>query len=118
MTLAIPEAIIHRRAYRAFTESLRVEHGKHLSDWEKLVEEWEKDKTKPCPYNVPRKGDFRSHPACVILTQSPEISFAEVRKELSVSDHANLEKGDFTLSLNEVTPSGFVVAGLGLEERQ
>lgn len=59
MTLAIPDAIIHRRAYRAFTESLQVEHGKRLKEWVQMVEDWERDKSKPCPYDIPRKGKSR-----------------------------------------------------------
>lgn len=63
LALAIPEAIIHRRAYRAFSDSLQVEHATSLKQWVKLVEEWEADKRKPCPYDLPRKGMF--------LKQSP-----------------------------------------------
>lgn len=47
-----------------------------------------------------------------------EISFADVRRDLSVEDHNKLEQGDTTLSLSETTPSSFVVTGLNLEERQ
>lgn len=62
LTLAIPEAILHRRAYEAFTESLRVEHAQQLGVWVKLVEDWERDKSKPCPFDLPRKGQFSSLP--------------------------------------------------------
>lgn len=52
MALAIPQAILHRRAFHAFTEGLKSEHADQLVDWEKMVREWTVDHTKPNPYEV------------------------------------------------------------------
>ena len=56
LLLAIPEAIIHHRAFTAFTESLQVEHGEQLAEWEAQVLGWEADRTLPCPYEVPEES--------------------------------------------------------------
>lgn len=53
MILAIPQAVIHHRALCAFSESLRQEFQSHLSMWERDVLLWERDKSQPCPYDVP-----------------------------------------------------------------
>jgi len=53
MTDAIPEAIIHHRAFSAFTESLRLEHVAQLDQWEDEVKKWEHDHSEYCPYDLP-----------------------------------------------------------------
>jgi hypothetical protein len=53
LLLAILEAIIHHRAFTAFTESLQAEHGEQLFNWEEQVQSWEADRTLPCPYEIP-----------------------------------------------------------------
>lgn len=58
MALAIPQAILHRRAFHAFTEGLRSEHAEQLVDWEKMVREWTVDHTKANPYEVAEDCTF------------------------------------------------------------
>lgn len=53
MTLAIPQAVIHHRAFLAFTESLQVEHASNMAEWELSVEQWEQDHSLSCPYDIP-----------------------------------------------------------------
>lgn len=52
LSLAIPEAIVHHRAFSAFTESLQAEHAEQLVEWEGQVQSWEADRTLPCPYEI------------------------------------------------------------------
>jgi hypothetical protein len=56
LLLAIPEAIIHHRAFTAFTESLQIEHGEQLLNWEAQVLNWEADRSLPCPYDIPEES--------------------------------------------------------------
>ena len=56
LLLAIPEAIIHHRAFTAFTESLQAEHGEQLLNWEEQIQGWEADHTLPCPYKIPEES--------------------------------------------------------------
>jgi hypothetical protein len=53
MSIAIPKAIIHHRAFMAFTDGLKVEHEAELVQWEQQIREWEQDHSKPCPYDLP-----------------------------------------------------------------
>lgn len=53
MALAIPQAILHRRAFSALTEGLREEHANQLVDWERMVREWTVDHSQPNPYEIP-----------------------------------------------------------------
>ena len=57
LTLAMPEAILHHRAFCAFTEGLREEHGDELIEWERQVQEWESDNSQPCPYDLPEESE-------------------------------------------------------------
>lgn len=43
MVLAIPQAMVHSRAFHAFTNGLRGEHETELHDWDTLIREWERD---------------------------------------------------------------------------
>jgi hypothetical protein len=50
LSLAIPQAVLHSRAFHALTEGLRVGHEEELQEWERMVQEWDQDQEKPCPY--------------------------------------------------------------------
>jgi hypothetical protein len=43
MVLAIPQAMIHSRAFHAFTDGLKAEHEGELRDWEATIHTWEHD---------------------------------------------------------------------------
>lgn len=60
LLLAIPEAIIHHRAFTAFTESLQAENAEELVKWEAQVKSWEADQTLPCPYEIPEESKSSS----------------------------------------------------------
>jgi hypothetical protein len=47
-----------------------------------------------------------------------EITFAEVRRQLSQEEHERVEKEGTTVDLEDASPSTFVVAALELEEVQ
>jgi hypothetical protein len=67
LLLAIPEAIIHHRAFTAFTESLQAEHAEQLVQWEQQVQSWEADRTLPCPYDIPEESMLAT-PVCYALS--------------------------------------------------
>jgi hypothetical protein len=50
--LAIPEAVTHHRALRAFSDGIRLEHGDIVDKWEQQVVEWEMDHSNFCPYEL------------------------------------------------------------------
>ena len=57
MSQAIPQAIIHHRAFSAFCESLGREYAKEMQGWELQVRTWEADRDKYCPYNLPDQSE-------------------------------------------------------------
>ena len=58
MALAIPQAIVHHRAFSAFSDSLYAEHGQEMNEWEVQVKKWEGDHDEYCPYNLPDQSEF------------------------------------------------------------
>ena len=50
---AIAGALCHHHALVAFTEGISAEDATLTDKWEKLVEAWENDRSKPCPYDLP-----------------------------------------------------------------
>lgn len=53
MVIAIPQAMLHSRAFHAFTEGLREGHAEELQEWEQMVRTWETNDKAPCPYDYP-----------------------------------------------------------------
>lgn len=61
MTLAIPQAAVHHQAFRAFTDGLREQHFAELLEWENQVRAWELDHNLPCPFDLPRDGQYTTY---------------------------------------------------------
>ncbi|KIL56756.1 hypothetical protein M378DRAFT_57844, partial [Amanita muscaria Koide BX008] len=102
MSLAIPQAIIHHRAFSAFSESLRAEHGQQMNKWDDQVKKWERNRNEYCPYNLPDQ----------------KITLAEVKRQLSQEEHEKVAKGDLMINSEGLSPGDFVVAALDLETIQ
>jgi hypothetical protein len=121
LLLAIPEAIIHYRAFTAFTESLQVEHGEQLLNWEAQVQGWEADHSLPCPYEIPEESMLTTsarHTPRYLTSLNIEVTFAEVKRQLSQQEHERVEKEGAMSDLDEASPGTFVVAALELQEAQ
>ncbi|KAJ7211675.1 hypothetical protein GGX14DRAFT_564905 [Mycena pura] len=99
MALAIPKALLHNRAFRAFTEGLREGHEDELVQWDKDIIAWEVDHSKPCPYDYPEDED---------------ITMEDVRLLIAEEEHAQAEQGDSETN----GPGAFILAGLEIEENQ
>ena len=57
---AIKQAQIHREEYEAFDTKLREQIPGKVTEWEKMLAEWELDKSKPCPYIPSITSEFYS----------------------------------------------------------
>lgn len=101
LSVALPDSIIQRRAFHAFTKGIRAEHNDVVDDWERMVLEWEADHSKSCPYEFSRGK---------ILT------FDDVKKQLAEEEHACLVK-DKSVAVED-SPSAFIIEGLRIEEAQ
>ncbi|KAJ7834834.1 hypothetical protein B0H13DRAFT_1653010 [Mycena leptocephala] len=107
-TIGLP-AILRRRLDVAKAEQARqreaftmfsVQQADRVPEWKRMVEEFEKDETKKNPYTMEVEG----------LTEM------EVRLQFAKEEEEDALKG--VPALHDVTPSGFINAGLGLEEEQ
>ncbi|KAG6913360.1 hypothetical protein DXG01_007396 [Tephrocybe rancida] len=72
MIEAIPEAILHRQAFDIFMDGVHKSHSTELSDWERMVLDFEMDNTKPDPYLV-KEDKEHEHVKCggVTLDTTP-----------------------------------------------
>ncbi|KAJ7732486.1 hypothetical protein DFH07DRAFT_968418 [Mycena maculata] len=68
---------------------------KHVEEWKAMVVAWDKDKTQPNPYELPKTG----------------VSEHDVRLQL-------VEEEAKATPIHNVSPSAFILAGLELEEQQ
>ncbi|KAJ7895669.1 hypothetical protein B0H13DRAFT_1624341 [Mycena leptocephala] len=102
-------AILRRRLDAAKIEQARqreaftvfsVQQADRVPAWKKMVEDFEKDETQKNPYTMEIKG----------LTEM------EVRLQFAKEEEEDALKG--VPALHDVTPSGFITAGLELEEQQ
>ncbi|KAJ7635975.1 hypothetical protein DFH06DRAFT_1139060 [Mycena polygramma] len=105
MVLAIPQAMIHSRAFHAFTDGLREGHEDELQEWEKTVRAWE---AHPKPEELDNPYDY------------PDIevaeSMADVVARISQEDHARVAMSG--AAAMAVKPAGFLMAGMEIEETQ
>ncbi|KAJ7191675.1 hypothetical protein B0H12DRAFT_1039767, partial [Mycena haematopus] len=102
LVLAIPQAMVHSRAFAAFTEGLREGHEEDLRKWEKMVREWEEDdEATPCPYDY---GEVEA------------TTMADVLARMAVEEHARVAKDG--VSGLVVKPGPFLIAGIQIQEEQ
>ncbi|KAJ7812574.1 hypothetical protein B0H14DRAFT_2377530 [Mycena olivaceomarginata] len=100
MALAIPKAMLHNRAFHAFTDALREGHEEELMKWEADVQAWEQDHDQLCHMIIPR---IKIRP-----------TMEEVWLLIAEEEHAQAEKGDSRTN----KPASFILAGLEIEEQQ
>ncbi|KAJ6479764.1 hypothetical protein C8R45DRAFT_1101208 [Mycena sanguinolenta] len=101
LVLAIPQAMLHNRAFTAFTDGLREGHEAELQDWERAVRAWETDNEKPNPYEYP---DLEAE------------TMADVMLRISQDEHARVAENGAAALL--VKPAAFLMAGIEIEDTQ
>ncbi|KAJ7776476.1 hypothetical protein DFH07DRAFT_865693 [Mycena maculata] len=88
---AITERNFQEESLATFSEH----QVKHVEEWKAMVVAWDKDKTQPNPYELPKTG----------------VSEHDVRLQL-------VEEEAKATPIHNVSPSVFILAGLELEEQQ
>ncbi|KAJ7180060.1 hypothetical protein C8R43DRAFT_871124 [Mycena crocata] len=99
MVLSIPKAMLHNRAFHAFSEGLKEGHLEELIQWEQSVRAWEQDHTKPCPYDYPEEED---------------LTLEDVRLRIAEEQHAREEQSPLAVN----NPGAFILAGMEIESHQ
>ncbi|KAJ7839976.1 hypothetical protein B0H14DRAFT_2360894, partial [Mycena olivaceomarginata] len=93
---AVAERSKQKDSFEAFTAN----QIQHVAGWKAAVEAFEADSSKPNPYAIPKTGENEN----------------DVRLVYSKAEAAEAEAG--VPAIHNVTPSGFILAGLDLEEQQ
>ncbi|ESK81165.1 hypothetical protein Moror_14878 [Moniliophthora roreri MCA 2997] len=96
---AISEAIVHRLAFEAFIDGLKIHHSAELALWESQVVVWEEGRNSFCPYDL------------LVNT----ITLSKLKLELAAEEHQKEveEKGT-----SDHTISGMVIEAIEIEEVQ
>ncbi|KAJ6461985.1 hypothetical protein C8R47DRAFT_993232 [Mycena vitilis] len=105
LVLAIPEAMVHSRAFAAFTDGLREAHEPELREWEQIVRAWEADETQP---------STKPDPYAYADVEGETI--ADVMLRISQDEHARVAENGAAALL--VKPAAFLMAGIDIEEDQ
>lgn len=89
-----------------------------VKQWENMIEEWEQDNMKPCPYTTDPTGAYHTsipHTPVVLTSGSATLSYTEVRKNLL--EH---ELGDEETHASNTTGSitEFITLTLEVEDDQ
>ncbi|KAK6996428.1 CxC2 domain-containing protein [Favolaschia claudopus] len=101
MVLAIPQAMIHSRAFHSFTNGLREGHEGDLAKWEKMVRDWEMDQENPSPYDY---------------TEVEAKTMTEVLARIAAEEHAAVARDG--ASALTVKPGPFLIEGIEIQQTQ
>ncbi|KAJ7825807.1 hypothetical protein B0H14DRAFT_3088537 [Mycena olivaceomarginata] len=102
MVLALPQAMIHSRAFHSFTTGLREGHEEDLGKWEMMVRDWEMDnEDSENPYDY---------------AEVEATTMADVLARIAAEEHARLSR-DGTSAL-VVKPGPFLIAGIEIQVSQ
>ena len=88
-----------------------------MTKWDKMVADWDRDKSKKNPYEVPVAGKFHSQfDARCNLPAHVGTTMTDVRLELAKEKNEDIVRG--AESLHEVSAGKWLAIGLELEEQQ
>lgn len=99
-----------------FIKSLQVDHPGLVEEWDKQVCDWEKDQTKPCPYDLPTEGEYSINKTTLRKLMSLDLRLADIKKQLTEEEHKRVEAG--AIPPIAISPGTFVIEGLAIKEAQ
>ncbi|KAF7796181.1 hypothetical protein EIP86_007355 [Pleurotus ostreatoroseus] len=102
MLEGLKEAAGHKEEFTAFDAALRKEHAESVVQWEKEVQAFAKDPSKPCPY----------------IVDSDTITVQEAKLKLMVEEETLMREGKAMFSSQEGSPTAFILLGLEIEDLQ
>ncbi|KAJ7821558.1 hypothetical protein B0H14DRAFT_3471465 [Mycena olivaceomarginata] len=101
MVLAIPEAMLHSRAFHSFTAGLRDGHEADLAKWEKMVRDWERNSENEDPYQY---------------AEVEAVTMADVLARIAEEEHQRVARE--RASALTVKPGPFLIEGIEIQESQ
>ncbi|KAJ7360906.1 hypothetical protein DFH08DRAFT_684340, partial [Mycena albidolilacea] len=102
MVLAIPQVMIHSRAFHSFTAGLREGHEEDLTKWKRKVREWEMD-----------SGASESPYECAEVEAT---TMADVLARLAAEEHVSLVCDGASALV--VKPGPFLITGIEIQQSQ
>jgi hypothetical protein len=87
-----------------------------IEKWEKMVVEWDKNKSAKNPYEEPVAGAPYVCFMSVVTYQAIGTTMTEVRLELANEENEDAARGKETL--HDVSPGRWLIMALDLEEQQ
>ncbi|TFK58945.1 hypothetical protein BDN72DRAFT_781409 [Pluteus cervinus] len=99
---AVPERSEHVVCFIELCDAIAETSPEILAVWMKMVQDWEKDRTKPNPFTSTQQG----------------LTIHQVRLELATEDQDRIAKEKATEVQHEVRPSEMLSQGIELEDLQ
>lgn len=118
MKLAVPECGDHVTGHEALEDVLL---PADVEIWRTDIEAWEKDNTKPNPFE-PKCEGMLSH--CIPNENGDStntitvLSSEAVRLAMNSAEAVEIEKGNIVMMHEAVSPCVLIMAGIDLEEQQ
>lgn len=116
MIKAVPEAVIHRRAFEEFDSYLRRDKADQVEGWEVEYAAWDKQPTgSPCIFDTTEPCEQQSlFSVSLLLIYHVAITMARVRLELSNEEAARVGFSNTAAH----TQSSFIMLALDIEDAQ
>ena len=111
------EKLVQDRIYMEFCKQLQAEN---VAAWLRQVTEWEKDTSKPSPYQIPSSGKlyhYLAYVICLLNFASKGMTEAEVKKQLLEED-SGVDAMTDNDNDQHVTAAAMLVALLNLDDHQ
>ena len=90
-----------------------------METWEQQVTKWEQDHAEDCPYDLPDQSQcYRALLHVAVYVDQLEITFADVKRQLSQEEHDTIVRGDILDDFDGLSPSEFIIAALDIESSQ
>lgn len=109
------EALRSRRDFDAFNAYLRSENGSQVDEWQKALEDWSEDHSRPDPFRASITGMLFTVYICLRAHISIDnaSSLAQVRLDLALEFKASVDEGHGRTY--EVNPTSFLLLGMNIQ---
>ncbi|KAF7798546.1 hypothetical protein EIP86_009768 [Pleurotus ostreatoroseus] len=104
MLEVLKEAAAHKTEFEAFDAAVRKDHATLVEQWQKEVDDFAQDVTKPCPY--------------IVNESFAALSIQEAKLKLMEEEERQLRQGEATFSTQSGSATAFILLGFEIEESQ
>ncbi|KAF7790585.1 hypothetical protein EIP86_001541 [Pleurotus ostreatoroseus] len=102
MLEALKEGADQKTEFEAFDAAVRKDHAPLVKQWQKEVDAFVQDNTKPCPY----------------IVSEAVVSLQQAKLKLMEDEERQLRQGQATFSTQSGSATAFILLGMEIEEAQ